>query len=558
MTTVALTTPFEKESGWQDVYPRPQFERESFISLCGKWELFTKDGAVGDITVPFPPESRISGIGKGYEKYGYRRKFRADGSGRLILHFGAADQIAAVFINGRKVGTHVGGYLPFEFDITDLVHGGENDIEVQITDCLDRNIPYGKQSKKRGGMWYTAISGLWQSVWLERIPENAITELTITPISDGVILKVKGGNAKKTVTLEDKTEYVFEGESVTVRPKDPKLWSPEDPYLYRFTLTDGTDFIKSYFAIRTVDVRKINGTAYICLNGKPYYFHGLLDQGYYSDGIYTPASPKGLEWDVITMKKLGFNTLRKHIKTEPELFYYYCDKHGMIVFQDMVNSGKYRYVRDTVLPTLGFKKIVEKRSDKRRAMQFESDALQTVKLLYNHPSVCYYTVFNEGWGQFDAKGNYNLLKDYDKTRIYDTTSGWFKSKHTDVESDHVYFKRVKPRSVKGRPWVLSEFGGYSCKILENSFNPYKTYGYKYFDDTLKFSDALKKLYLDEIDLAIKSGLCATVLTQVSDVEDETNGLLTYDRKILKVNADEFKAIYDKLNKTFIKTINGEN
>lgn len=549
MTTVALTTPFEKESGWQDVYPRPQFERESFISLCGKWELFTKDGAVGDITVPFPPESRISGIGKGYEKYGYRRKFRADGSGRLILHFGAADQIAAVFINGRKVGTHVGGYLPFEFDITDLVHGGENDIEVQITDCLDRNIPYGKQSKKRGGMWYTAISGLWQSVWLERIPENAITELTITPISDGVILKVKGGNAKKTVTLEDKTEYVFEGESVTVRPKDPKLWSPEDPYLYRFTLTDGTDFIKSYFAIRTVDVRKINGTAYICLNGKPYYFHGLLDQGYYSDGIYTPASPKGLEWDVITMKKLGFNTLRKHIKTEPELFYYYCDKHGMIVFQDMVNSGKYRYVRDTVLPTLGFKKRVEKRSDKRRAMQFESDALQTVKLLYNHPSVCYYTVFNEGWGQYRADRVYKTLKGFDTSRIWDATSGWFFGKESDVVSEHVYFRKINLKKCE-KPLILSEFGGYSCKIEGHSFNLKKEYGYKKCNGTEHFTKLLSKLYRDEVIPAVKKGLNGSVLTQVSDVEDETNGLVTYDRQVIKVNETEMRCIAKELRDAF--------
>ena len=254
------------------------------------------------------------------------------------------------------------------------------------------------------------------------------------------------------------------------------------------------------------------------------------------------------------MKELGFNMLRKHIKIEPELFYYYCDKYGMIVFQDMVNSGKYNFLIDTALPTIGLKKGITHRASPIRRGAFTRETEATVKLLYNHPSVVYYTIFNEGWGQFDADENYRRLKALDPSRIWDATSGWFVEKESDVTSDHVYFKKLDLKNDPDRPMVLSEFGGYSCKIEGHSFNLDKTYGYSFFKDTESFGKALKDLYMNEVIPMIDRGLCATVYTQVSDVEDETNGLVTYDRQVVKVNKDDMleisKAIEDKFYSQF--------
>jgi hypothetical protein len=250
------------------------------------------------------------------------------------------------------------------------------------------------------------------------------------------------------------------------------------------------------------------------------------------------------------MKECGFNMLRKHIKIEPEIFYYYCDKYGMVVFQDFVNSGKYNFFIDTLLPTIGLKKGISHFASKKRREAFENDSKETLALLYNHPCVCYYTIFNEGWGQFDAKKNYQQIKPLDQTRIFDATSGWFQTGESDVLSEHIYFKPLKLKN-DGRPLVLSEFGGYSLKIKNHSFNTNSTYGYKFFNDSDKFRNALKELYINQVVPQIKNNnLNATVLTQVSDVEDETNGLLTYDRQVLKVDKTEMQEIADILFKSF--------
>jgi len=561
--TTELKTPFENdtETSWETEYPRPQMKRDSFVSLSGEWELYSEskkgESFLGNIKVPFPPESRLSGIGRELgkgEKYVYKRGFDVKEQGkRILLHFGAVDQIAEVYINGKKTGEHTGGYLPFTLDITESVNIGENSITVKVTDTLDTDIPYGKQRKKRGGMWYTPISGIWQPVWLEYVPENYISSIKITPTLDSVTVDTVGGRSEKTLTVEGR-EYKYSGDSITVKIDAPKRWTPETPKLYEFTLTDGEDKIESYFALRTVSIEKRGDTPYICLNGEPYFFHGLLDQGYFSDGIYTPASPAGYAFDVKEMKKLGFNMLRKHIKIEPDVFYYYCDKYGMIVFQDMVNSGKYSFLIDTALPTVGLKKGITHRATRERREIFERDAADTVKLLYNHPSVCYYTVFNEGWGQYDADGVTEKLKALDTTRVWDATSGWFTEKNSDVKSEHVYFKKLDLKADAEKPLVLSEFGGYSCKIEGHSFNLDNTYGYKFFTDKEKFVEALGALYRDEVIPMIERGLSAAVLTQVSDVEDETNGLLTYDRQVLKVDAEKMTELSNELYSAFGKKI----
>ncbi len=547
-----LYTPFTDSSiTWEKEYPRPTLKRESYIPLCGEWDLSVlKNGNeeyIGKIKVPFPPESLLSGICrelKKGEKYVYTKEFSLTSDRHVILHFGAVDQIAEVYINGVHVITHNGGYLPFEVDITEHLKA-TNLLKVIVTDDLDRSNAYGKQCKKRGGMWYTPISGIWQTVWLEEVPEEHIKSLWITPTLYSVKIETVGGAKHKTLTIGDKV-YEFDGSYIKIDIDNPIHWTPENPYLYDFIIECGDDKIQSYFALRTVTVDK----NYIYLNGKPYFFHGILDQGYFSDGIYTPASPEGYKYDILTMKELGFNTLRKHIKIEPELFYYYCDKYGMIVFQDMVNCGGYSYLLDTVLPTVGIKKALTRPVNDKTKAEFRRISMDMMHLLYNHPSVCYYTIFNEGWGQHDGDKLYRKFKSFDPSRIYDTASGWFRTKESDVVSEHVYFKKINLKPSK-KPLVLSEFGGYSCKIPEHSFNLSKTYGYKYFDNTDDFTKALDNLYRNEIIPNIEKGLCATVLTQVSDIEDETNGLVTYDRKVIKTDVkvmqDMAKALFDKFN-----------
>ena len=569
----ALKTPFEDtantSTSWLTEYPRPQLRRDSFISLCGDWALSVKtaDGkkqALGNIFVPYPPESRISGIERQLlpnEKYIYQRTFTLpefSKSERVLLHFDAVDQIAAVTVNDNEFSEHVGGYLPFELDITSCARVGDNTVTVEVRDELDHTFGWGKQRRDRGGMWYTPTSGIWKSAWLEIVPKTYIQSLHITPSLDSATVEMHGGKNNKTATLFDgdkEIKYTFSGSTVTLKPENPILWTPENPHLYEFEISDGTDTVRSYFALRTFSVEARGETTYMCLNGEPYFCHGLLDQGYFPDGIYTPATPDGFINDIKKMKELGFNTLRKHIKIEHELFYYYCDKYGMLVFQDMVNSGGYSFFVDTALPTIGLKRGITHRATPKRKSHFIESSKATIDLLYNHPSVVYYTVFNEGWGQFDADKCYALLKNCDKTRVFDATSGWFFGKQSDVESHHIYFKPLKFKKRPDRPLVLSEFGGYSLRIDSHVFNLDKNYGYSTCESQEAFEEAFCKLYREQVIPQIKqNGLCATVYTQVSDVEDETNGLLTYDRQVCKVSVQKMNEIADELRSAFSEII----
>ncbi len=565
----SLTTPFEQDSStsWEEEYPRPQMKRDSYLSLCGTWELSCRkdeqEEKLGNIQVPFPPESRLSGVErhlKKGEQYIYRRTFILPEGflrSRVLLNFGAVDQIATVYVNDTRVGGHVGGYLPFTLEITDTLRAGKNDLRVEVIDNLDAELSYGKQRRKRGGMWYTAISGIWQPVWLESVPCEYISSLKLTPTMDSITLETNGGKVDKLVTIQTPfgpIEHRFHGSKTTISIPSPVHWTPENPYLYSFTLTDGEDTVESYFALRTVTIQNAKGQAYICLNGKPVFFHGLLDQGYFSDGIYLPATPAGYSFDICTMKSMGFNMLRKHIKVEPDLFYYYCDKFGMIVFQDMVNSGKYSFALDTALPTIGMKRGISHRASSRRKETFERDLAEMVTHLHNHPCVCYYTIFNEGWGQYDADRIHKEMKALDPTRVWDATSGWFAEQNSDVTSEHVYFRKLALKADPNRPCVLSEFGGYSWKLPEHSFNLDQTYGYKKFTDRDAFVQALENLYRKEVIPAIRNGLCAAVLTQVSDVEDETNGLVTYDRQVVKVDQTLMHALSDELYQVFERQV----
>ncbi len=550
-----LTKAGESFSGCEhNKYPRPQLVRESYFSLNGAWDFSVSGLFSGEIIVPFSPESLLSRVHKVFPDatpLTYKKQFTLHQGfikDKVILHFGAVDGICSVYLNDHLLGVHMGGYDSFSFDVTDYINR-ENTIAVEVIDALkDHTYPYGKQSYKRGGMWYTPISGIWQSVWLESVPRDYIKSLKIDTGLDFCKIYLEGAtNGEVTLHLpEGDKRYPIINEYCKIKFDSPILWSPESPHLYHFTAKYGRDEIKSYFALRKIEVDKVGGIARILLNGKPYFFNGVLDQGYFSDGIYTPADPSEYENDILKMKSLGFNTIRKHIKVEPEEFYYQCDRLGMVVFQDMVNNGKYSFLRDTALPTIGIKRLSEKllkRTDKQKNA-FVDSLKKTVSQLYNHPSVCYYTIFNEGWGQFDSDKMYFTLKELDQSRIVDTNSGWFGGHTSDVESLHVYFKRVKIKESK-KPIILSEFGGYSYKVSDHCANDKKTYGYKLFKEQGAFEDALISLYENEIIPSIKNGLCGAIYTQLSDVEDETNGFLTYDRRVCKVNEQRIREVMEK-------------
>ena len=536
------------------VYPRPQMKRDSYISLNGAWDFSVNYEKQGQIRVPFCPESKLSGIGRHYEEGAllcYNRMFSLPEGfhrGRVILHIGAADQRADVFVNGKPVGTHKGGYEAFSFDITEHLKE-ENSLQICCFDDLtDQSYPYGKQTLTRGGMWYTPVSGIWQSVWLESVPETYIRKLNIENRGYTVTVSVEP-KLDGMVRVAELGDFKLENGTVTIAPEKPRLWSPEDPNLYRFTVEAGEDRVESYFAIRSLEIKKVGSYQRLCLNGKPYFFHGLLDQGYWPDGLFTPAAPECYADDILMMKKLGFNTLRKHIKVEPEEFYYQCDKLGMIVWQDMVNNSDYSFFRDTALPTAGFQTLPDQflHRDEFSRKRFLECMEATVNQLKNHPSICYWTIFNEAWGQFDSDKVYEQFKLLDDTRFVDSTSGWFRRKKSDVDSRHVYFRKVSLKAGK-KPLVLSEFGGKTFRVEHHVFNPDKTYGYGGCKSLEALNEELVQLYTEEIIPHAWKGLCGAIYTQISDVEDEINGLVTYDRKVEKIDPEKMLPIAAALQK----------
>ena len=623
-------------SDWNE-YPRPQMKRDSFFCLNGEWQC---NGQT--IRVPFPPQSEASGFkGKVPAVLVYEKSFVLPAGfvkDRVLLHFGAVDQTAEVFVDGTLVGSHAGGYLPFTFDITECLAAGaaadshENSanaagavgvadirenlanaagaterthtIRVVVTDTLSAKYPYGKQRKKRGGMWYTPVSGIWQTVWLESVPVQYIQSLKIEPDLKGFTLRAEcpppkanpaGGateatdatnasenerisvtvwcgraenssstNSDNAANTEDHTseetplrfDFAFsERNNMRIDLPDGKFapWTPENPVLHKFIVKFGNDEVESYFALRTVEIKEVSGAKRICLNGKPVFLNAVLDQGYYPEGIYVPGEKSAYTRDILAMKNLGFNTLRKHIKIEPEFFYYECDRLGMLVMQDMVNNGSYSFLRDTVLPTVGGKNRKKACSASlenltEREKIFVDHTEKTINHLYNHPCIVYYTIFNEGWGQFSAEGLYRLVKKLDSSRIIDTASGWFKGAESDVESEHIYFKTpsLLPLLDGKKPFILSECGGYAHEVKGKTWSIFSSYGYGAFQDTASLTNAVTSLYEKMILPAIEKGVSGCVYTQLSDVEDEINGFYTYDRSVCKVDIPSVRAVAEKI------------
>lgn len=557
-------------------YPRPQLRRDSYLNLNGRWQYaIRKDGKApdtfdGEIIVPFSPESLLSGVGRQVmpgDTLWYQRGFALETGfnvGRVLLHFGAVDQACRVFVNGELVGEHQGGYLPFTCDITDSLAQGRNTLTVVVTDATSRSRhAYGKQSFTPGGIWYTPQSGIWQTVWLESVPENYVESVAFTPDFDRrrVDWKIKAKNpAGANVAVRCNGRVIAEdwaGEdgagSSLIMDEHFRPWSPRDPFLYDVTITlAGGDSVESYFAMRKFGVTELDGKRVLALNNEPIFMNGVLDQGYWSDGLYTAPADEAMVYDIETMKDLGFNMLRKHIKIEPLRWYYHCDRLGMIVWQDLVSGGsRISPMTTQVLPFLGFHLRDDKyrrfgREDEASRDQYVQDLYDTVELLYNTPSLAVWVPFNEGWGQFDSLQMAQILWELDPTRLVDHASGWHDQGGGDFKSRHVYFRPVRLKHDGSRALALTEFGGYSLPVAGHTAAE-KEFGYRMYRTEGDFMDAYCKLFEGEIVPHMeKQKLSASVYTQLSDVEEEVNGLLTYDRKVVKADAERLRKLNARL------------
>lgn len=560
-------------------YPRPLLKRDSYVNLNGYWDYaVTKqfkrpEKYDGRILVPFSPESALSGVGRQLQpdEYLWYRiqdgRFspdweKLDQGMRLILHFGAVDQSCRVYVNGREAAKHTGGYLPFSADITEYLGKASNEILDAVKDLSDTSYhAKGKQKLKKGGMFYTAQSGIWQTVWMEYVPGCHITELAAEPdlnrklvricVRSALDLPVKIQICAPAICQqghEKECAVIAEGSGTSNRYielpiPEVRPWTCGEPWLYEYTVTMGEDRAESYFALRTFTVEPDEtGIPRICMNGEVQFQNGVLDQGYWPDGLYTAPSDEAMIFDIREMKKLGFNMIRKHIKIEPQRWYYHCDRLGMVVWQDMVNGGTcYRHWFVTYAATLiSWRKWnmadiyprLLSRTHKEGRLEFVREMKETIRLLKGHPSIAVWVIFNEGWGQFQTEDMTRIARECDGTRLIDQASGWFDQKGGDLQSIHNYFFKLEFTAEKERATVLSEFGGYSLRVEQHSACR-KLYGYG-THKTMESLNAAYKKQMQKVKEQIPNGLCASVYTQLSDVEEEMNGIFTYDREVCKL------------------------
>ena len=583
-------------------YPRPAMRRDSCEILNGPWQYAITQTAEypaawqGSILVPYSPEAPASGVNRTLQPgqwLHYHRLFAppAGEGGRVLLHFGAVDYACAVQVNGHLAGGHRGGYWPFTLDITDLLNGtGRNSLWVAVQDPTGHGTQArGKQTLKPGGMFYPAQSGIWQTVWLERVPDNYIQTLTVTPDYDARTVTVRVHTAKPGgavnlwamvraggVTIAEdwgSDEADQDGEVTLNIPEEHFFpWSPDTPFLYDLTVGTnqgeeaGFDTVHSYFALRKWSCAPdAHGVLRFCLNDKPILLNGLLDQGYWPEGLYTPPSDAAVERELSEVKALGFNLLRKHAKIEPQRWYYHCDRLGLIVWQDIVNGGSaynlwfVTYLTTVLQPLLrrfpdgkACRRLLSRAKPAGRE-EYAHELADTVQALRCHPCIACWVPFNEGWGQFDAGKAVQALRTLDGTRLVDEASGWFDQGGGDVHSLHNYFYPLRIRPQK-RTVALSEYGGIAWPMPGHE-PPRKTYGYGTAKDRQELTARYKKLQLKTVLPQLEKGLSALVYTQLTDVEDEVNGLFTYDRAAVKPDANAVRSVNAALAAEFARVTN---
>jgi len=582
---IQLETRWGKELKKENIlkeYPRPRLVRDSYLNLNGEWDYCICESADtdqydGKILVPFSPESKLSGVGKILqpEQYlHYRTTFvlpEGFHKRKVLLHFGAVDQECEVYVNGISVGTHVGGYLPFAFDITEQLQD-ENELKVVVTDKTEL-VPHARGKQKlhnhsgMSSLFYTPQSGIWKTVWLESVSDLYVDHLKVTPMFDEAAVKLR-------VISNEPTEQMAEinilehgkvkislsikaNQDVMIPMGEFRAWSPEDPFLYDMEIQLGEDMVHSYFGMRKYSVGKDSkGILHFFLNNKPFFFNGILDQGYWPDGLMTAPSDEALLYDIVKLKEYGFNTIRKHIKIEPERFYYHCDRLGMVVWQDMPNGGgDYNMAFVTYLPNgLGnFARGIKdhhykwfKREDEEGRKQYYKDLQGMIKLLYHYPSIAVWVPFNEGWGQFDARKTSEKVKKWDPSRLVNEACGWFDQNGGDMYSIHNYLRKLKVSPKPDRVVALTEYGGYAFPV-EGHLACDKKFGYQKYATIEELTANYKRLWDEEIYPNLEKGLSAAIYTQTSDIEEEVNGIMTYDREVDKL---ELKTVYDLNQKLY--------
>lgn len=573
-------------------YPRPQMRRDSYQNLNGLWQYAMTSSADrptqwdGKILVPYSPEAPASGVHRTLQPgqwLHYHRTFAppAGAGGRVLLHFDAVDYVCAVQVNGHHAGGHRGGYWGFTLDITELLNGTDhNSLWVAVQDPSDTGVQArGKQTLRPGGMFYPAQSGIWQTVWLERVPDNYIQHLTVTPDYDARTVTVRAtvsqprGAANLWASVRAGGVCIAEdwgsdeagqtGEvTLKISAEHFHPWSPDSPFLYDLTVgVQGGDEVHSYFALRKWSCAPdASGVLRFTLNGKPLLLNGLLDQGYWQQGLYTPPSDAAVVQELEQVKALGFNLLRKHAKIEPQRWYYHCDRLGLIVWQDMVNGGsKYHlwfvtYLTNILQPLM--RRLPDakplwgllSRPDDASREEYFRELNATVEALRAHPCIGCWVPFNEGWGQFDARGAVRAIRALDSTRLVDEASGWFDQGGGDVHSLHNYFYPLNVRPQR-RVVALSEYGGIACPLPGHEA-PGKTYGYGTAKSRAELTERYRKLQMKTVLPQIRQGLSALVYTQLTDVEDEVNGLFTYDRAETKPDAHTVRSVNSALYAEF--------
>jgi hypothetical protein len=556
---VPLQTRWAKEVGPDNAlkeYPRPQMQRPEWTNLNGLWEYaITKKDADkpqkfdGEILVPFPVESALSGVKKTLlpdESLWYKRTIsqpELKNKERLLLHFGAVDWQTTVFVNGKEVGTHTGGYTEFTFDISDLLKNGENELCVKVFDPTDEGLgPHGKQALHPRSIFYTATSGIWQTVWLETVPVQYIQNLTITPnVDSGYVAVTVHAACREAVQFTAGGQKIsgLTNELIKLPVKNARLWSPEHPYLYDMDVKTATDEVKSYFGMRKISIAKDEkGVDCIFLNNKPYYNLGVLDQGFWPEGLYTAPTDEALAFDIKAVKAMGFNTIRKHIKVEPARWYYWADKLGVLVWQDMVN------------PPMNLPEGAKP--------EFERESANILSQLHDYPCITTWVLFNESWGQYDQKRLTEWIKRTDPSRLVNGHTGeeqyfngalktmnpdmWPDADMTDV---HSYTDPMLPLKQVGKAQVLGEFGGIGVSIAGHEWNPIT--GLNYTDHAPNQLEGIYHYMVESLAMLKDEGLSGSIFTQPYDVEGEENGLMTYDREIAKIPVERVRQINELLN-----------